>query len=298
MKHTWISIGALATCAWLSALSLADWDDDDLPPPPGAAVGDGQEGAPPAPPGAFRGGRPERGPPPPPDGRGRPGMGAGHPPPPGDSGLPEDWRALLRVLGDRRPDLAERVERMMLENPGAFAELFANSIVAELDGAGPQGPPLLRGLAGRGGHRPPLGGPGRPPFPPPGERPPPGRPGFGPPDGEMLRLRERDRDLERACRETADQLRGAGEGADHAQRERAREQLRQQVTEQFDLRTQMRAAELKRVEADLRRIQEALQRLSAEMERRARERDTIIARRVESLLSAEPAPKPPSDGDR
>lgn len=62
-------------------------------------------------------------------------------------------------------------------------------------------------------------------------------------------------------------------------------ELQAAVAEQFEARTALRMLEIEHHELELQLIQAAIQRMKTEVERRSGERDDIIRRRMEALLS-------------
>jgi hypothetical protein len=82
----------------------------------------------------------------------------------------------------------------------------------------------------------------------------------------------------------ARELRGrARDRAPSEGRERIREELRGSVSEDFEVRTEMRRVELERIEQELNRLRRAVDQIRHELEVRERERDVIIERRVKEL---------------
>ncbi len=215
--------------------------------------------------------------------------GPGGPPPPARAGLPEGpWRPspplepLLRLIAERRPELAERLERLRREAPERFQDVLLDALTIRLRDALDEAEAQPR----RPIDMPPRA-PGRPEQP--GE---PARIRGGEaegPFGETLlavrALDERQQRLEMRSHELAEQYRElrAGQQAGEPQ-QRIRDELAAVVKEQFEVRSQLRTFELQRIERDLQRLHETLERLQAELERRAHERESIIQRRIDQLL--------------
>jgi chaperonin cofactor prefoldin len=257
--------------AWDEASSVSH-DTPDPAPPPGDVPG--------APPPCGPGFGPPGGPGPRPGlGSGAPGMppcGPGMVPPgapgmapPGEPG--QRWDPLLRLLAERRPRLAERLVRLRERDPERFEDVIANAVGKRLERA------LDEEQARPGQERPRRP---RPPRPERAER------GHAPEmEGHVRELQEQQEKLERQSRELAGQLRRMQhEGAPEDQQQHAREELMQVVNQQFDVRTELRKAELERLEGDLHRIQERLDRIRGNLDRRQAERGEIVGRRMEQLL--------------
>ena len=229
--------------------------------------------------------------------------------PPGDASVqpplgPPFWRPagvrgdpLLRLVGARRPDLARRLAELRERSPARFREVVAEAFLSRLEEAldRAEGAPSYRGVPGHSEDRGPRGGrpgfsglgPGGPPGPGWGQR---GPSPLGPPPVEdeavEPRVRELERrvdELERQTRELVERTRGARE----ADRPAAREELRQRLREQFELRGELRKLHVGRMERQLRALQDHLERVRQELRQREAEREAIIERRLESLLSEE-----------
>jgi len=199
---------------------------------------------------------------------------------------------LLRLIGEQRPELAQRLERLRRESPDLFREVLLQALSARLEDAlnavgatpGVPGAESQPGGPPRDRHGADFGGPGGPP--PGGGR----GPGELSPElrGRLHELEERHAQLEARSREVAARLAGVrAQGAAEDVQDALREELRNVVREQFDVRSELRQIELQRIESELQRLREALQRLQRELERRDREREAIIDRRVEQLSGAE-----------
>lgn len=237
----------------------------------------------------------------PPGGPGRPGpegmMGPGGPP----------FGPLLRMLAQRKPQLAQRLERLRERDPSRFEDVLMDAFALRLDelldkaerehpaGTQPEGPrPSGKGmrLPGEGprppgeGMRPPMM-PGRPGGEMGGRASGPmaGMPGE-PVDPHMRELQERQEKLEARARELATKLRQP-EGAGPEDRKALRDELGRVVNEQFDVRSELRKTELSRIEQELNRLRERLERTRQDLEHRERERGAIIERRIEQLVGGD-----------
>ncbi len=205
------------------------------------------------------------------------------PEPPGPRGPEMEHGApplgpLPRLLAERRPEFAERLERLRARAPRRFAEVLVEVLLPRIEEAlneAERAPDeaQMPGPEGLGGPRAP-----HPPRPPGMERP------EALPPEAVTRLRElleRDGRLEVRSRELADALRPPRVRDLPADKvESMRTELNQVVKDQFDVRSELRKAELQRLERELDRIRELLERTQRELERRERERDTIIESRL------------------
>lgn len=281
-------VGAAMGCA----LPATAQERGDRPPPkdtmgqqPRAHPQPGPRGVPQVPPpgsqpGPWQGGPP--GPPPP----GTPSL-PGLPPPPGGQPPPGVFPpeppldALLRIIAAQRPELAERLVRAQQQSPEQFRSLVLEALLPRIESAleevernpapprqpgVPAGPPRGDGPAGR--------------FPMPPE----------PPSPEMqARIRELQRQhelLEVRSQELAQSLRARlADAKSEEETPRLREELNQVVSEQFQIRTELRKTELERIERELQKLREAVERVQQELEHREQERTAIIQRRIDQLLN-------------
>jgi hypothetical protein len=218
-----------------------------------------------------------------PDGPRPPGVGeAGLPGGPRPPVAPVD--ALLRLIAERRPELAKRLERMRRESPRRLREVVLDALTARLEEAlneaenSPERPVGPRG-EGRGVR----GGPGeRPGGRAIRERGLAERPEFR---QRVRELEEQHEQLERHSQELAQKLheQRAG-GAATEELDRLRDELTGVVQHQFEVRTELRKAELQRIEQELQRIREMVGNLQRELEHREKEREAIIQKRIDQLL--------------
>jgi len=276
--------------AGFAASAVADDPPAAQPPPPPAPAAPRPEPAVPGQPGPSE----------PAVGIGQPGGPPGPGPEPSQQeGLfpPYPWRPLLRYLRERRPELADRLERLRDRDPEGFRRVILDAFMLRLEEALAQ----EEGRPGPPGRQPRAPEQGRAQFPP-GAGGPPGRGPVGPggPAGAPLppgpdeffprvqELQKRHEQLEMRSRELAEHLRaGRFEPVPPEERERLRAELERTVNEQFDVRTELRRIDLERIERDLQRLHERVDSLRRELERRQRERAGIIERRIQQLLGDE-----------
>lgn len=256
----------------------------------GATVTSAQErGQPPGPPPRGEPGQMQPPPPPGPEGPRSPAPppSPGEPdrplPPPGP-GRPPFPDPLLRLLGERRPELAERLERLRQRSPEKFREVIFEAFVSRLEeyltaaesGAGnePEGPGRPPGAAG------PRFGPGReaglrrgPEGPPPEDR------------ARVEELEKRQAELEHRSHELARRAHESRRaGGSPEELDGLRNELRMVLNEQFDARTALRKLELEHISRQLTHLRSVLERIERDLEQRERERTAIIDRRTEQLL--------------
>jgi hypothetical protein len=107
------------------------------------------------------------------------------------------------------------------------------------------------GFGGHGGFSGTMPGPGQPPgmYSPRG-----GWESLEQNDPEMFKLLQADNNLDRECRELADQFQRAPKD----QREAIKQKLEKAVTAHFEVRQQRRALDLKRLEEELKRLREMI----------------------------------------
>ena len=99
------------------------------------------------------------------------------------------------------------------------------------------------------------------------------------------KLHRRHEELERRSHDLAAELRELRERGEHSERQaELMEALARTVNEHFDLRTELREFELRRIHGELEHLQKAVEEMRGDLERRARERDSIVERRVRMLL--------------
>lgn len=117
-------------CAW--ALPALGQEAGGQPRPPSAPDSPALDQPPPEPP-----------PPPPPTPRPEPGIPGGPRPPEPDGVAPPPTPRpsapridpLLRLIAERRPELAERLERLRRESPARFREVVLDALTARLEEA-------------------------------------------------------------------------------------------------------------------------------------------------------------------
>ena len=231
------------------------------PMPPG-----GPEGPPP-PPGGWPGGRPPWSGHHAPHGYGSPegGLGMG----PGGLPMPPPPFPMLRIIAERRPELAARLENLMRNSPEKFEEVLAKALMFQLESA--------------------LNDVDDEPAPRDGKHPvPPGEPGPGPDQrsheaqAKMRELIEKQDQLELQSRTLAEKLRATG--LSDADKQSLREELRRTIEEQFEVRSTLRQHELERLQKEIERLQAGVARVQAELDKRGKEKEAIIKHRVEQLL--------------
>ncbi|HUU98681.1 MAG TPA: hypothetical protein VM487_23350 [Phycisphaerae bacterium] len=99
------------------------------------------------------------------------------------------------------------------------------------------------------------------------------------------KLHRRHEELERRSHDLAAELRELRERGEQSERQpELMEALEHAVNEHFDLRTELREFELRRIHGELEHLQKAVEEMRGDLERRARERDSIVERRVRTLL--------------
>jgi hypothetical protein len=102
--------------------------------------------------------------------------------------------------------------------------------------------------------------------------------GYGPPpDPEMVKLAEKEGNLER---EIADLNGQFHQTPDAEQKEKIKAELRETIAKQFDVRQERRRLELKRLEEQLKHMREVI-------ERRDKAKGQIIDRHLSELLGVE-----------
>jgi septum formation topological specificity factor MinE len=98
-------------------------------------------------------------------------------------------------------------------------------------------------------------------------------------DPEMIRLTQREQELDRKSRDLSDQLRrGRNVGAD--QKEQIKKQLADVVSRHFDVRQERRELELKRMEDEI-------ERLRATVKSYREKREAAVQRRLSQLMDVD-----------
>ena len=259
---------------------------------PAFGQGQGERFQPPTAPDRPAMNQPPPEPPRPPPAEPGPGMPDG-PRPPGVPGVEPPggprppiapFDPLLRLIAERRPELAERLERLRRESPRRLREVVLDALTSRLEEAlneaerSPERPigPRGEGREARGGPGERLGAAAQ------RERGPAERPEFR---QRMRELEEQHEQLERQSQELAQQLREQRTGGAAAgELDRLREELTGVVKHQFEVRTELRKAELQRIERELQRMREMVEKLQRELEQREKEREAIIQKRIDQLL--------------
>ncbi|MCH8804937.1 MAG: hypothetical protein IH986_02475 [Planctomycetes bacterium] len=216
---------------------------------------------------------------------------------------------LIQTLAERRPELARRLERLRRESPERFRDLITDALAVRIEDvlrrerqhtAPPTQTPLgferqptwrrairseprLRGVFEA--------------APEPGPVPTP----FGATRSEDLfdvelglpssklaqrhqHLQNQHNQLEQDTQRLVERIRSRSATGEHGAHAELRETLARTVHEHFQVRTELRQAELDRIDAELQRLRETVEVLRRDFERRSRERDAIIEKRIRKLL--------------
>ena len=192
---------------------------------------------------------------------------------------------LLRLIGERRPELVERLTALRDQSPDEFHRVLVEALLAQLEGP-------LGDAEQRPGRRAPGIGVGRRDGPQVGGR---GRAGgFGGsrggwdepgPPARVRELEEQHERLEVQSHDLAARLRELrAQEREPEEQQRLREELAGVVKQQFEVRSELRRAELERVQRELSRLQGALEKLERELQQREKERESIIERRLQQLV--------------
>lgn len=178
---------------------------------------------------------------------------------------------LLRLLAERRPELAERLGRLRRRSPERFRRVLLEALTDRLEerlNEMERGEPLPLE---------PLGPEGVPPA----ERP-------GPPEEHRIRVRdleERQGRLEARSHELAQRWRELERpDANAEERRRLHDELERVVQEQFNVRSELRRVELERLGHELRRLHEMVERMERDLAEREQQRAQIVERRMRQLL--------------
>lgn len=202
----------------------------------------------------------------------------------------EQWSSLLRGVKERRPELAERLNKMLKNNPKHLEDVLMRALMGQLESALERQERGERGAADRSPR--PARDRVRPERPERARRPErhrtPARPreerareALASRIGE-LRAMHLDREVEsrRLASELRKRLHVALRPRDQ---ENLRVRLHETVSEHFELRSELRRIDLSRIEDELARLREAVEQLRVELEHRQRERGAIIKRRIREL---------------
>ncbi len=213
---------------------------------------------------------------------------------------------LIQTLAERRPDLARRLERLRRESPERFRDLITDALAVRIEdvlrrerqhtapptqtplGFDPQ-PTWRRAI--RSEPRLP-GVPEAAPEPGPVPTPPEAKPHANPFDmaerstfgKRNQHLQNRHEQLEQNTQRLVERLRSRSAPGRHGAHAELRETLARTVHEHFQVRTELRQAELDRIDAELQRLRETVEILRRDFERRLRERDAIVEKRIRTLL--------------
>lgn len=194
-----------------------------------------------------------------------------------------DW--LLPAIAERRPELAERLQQMRKHAPERFHRLLVDALIMRLEEA-----------AQREEHRPFRSG-ARLAHDRPSEHrewDEAERELRGPHaviEREMKELHQRNEELEHRSAELAQryrELREQGRPELEAEFDEVRHHIAETVEQHFEVRTELRRMEFRRVEMELDRMREVLERIRHDLERREHARGAIIKRRIGQLLGEDP----------
>ncbi|MBU0639501.1 MAG: hypothetical protein KKB50_11600 [Planctomycetes bacterium] len=190
------------------------------------------------------------------------------------------WEPLIRGVAERRPELARRLKRLQMHDPGRFHDVLMEALMFRLED-------VLNEAEEQAGER---DGPQHAP-PEPGMAPRPEMPEH---EREFQRrldeLHQRHQELERRSQELAGHARRLQEREGEPspeEREHLLNELRQVTNEQFEVRTELRRVELERIERELQHLREMIEQRHHDLERRERERETITERRIRQLIGEE-----------
>jgi len=175
--------------------------------------------------------------------------------------------AMLNVIEQRRPELAQRLRELRERSPEKFHAVLLDALMLRLETV------LNEEMDDATGE-------GRMPARPGGERPAPERPGQ--PPERVRELQQKQAELEQRSRELSEKLRSLA--ADSPERKQGREDLQRVLNEQFEVRSNLRRFEIERVERELEHLRGAVERLRADLTTREKERAAIIDRRMEQLV--------------
>lgn len=188
---------------------------------------------------------------------------------------------LLPLIARDHPDLAERLTRLRESSPEEFERVLADALAIRFEEAHErhtqESVPSERGT--------------RPPGRPPGPRwdKPEAREQQASFEREMHELQRRNEELEQRSAELVRryrELRGRPEES-REERDAVRRRIEEAVEEHFNVRTELRSHELRRVELELDHLREMVERIRGDVERREQARGSIIERRLQQLLGQE-----------
>ncbi len=188
---------------------------------------------------------------------------------------------LLPLIARDHPELAERLTRLRESSPEEFERVLGDALAIRF------GEALERhtqeSMPSERGPRPP----GRPPGPRRDE--PEAREQQARFEREMHELQRRNEELGQRSAEFVRRYRESRERPEESREERdsLRRRIEETVEEHFNVRAELRAHELRRVEAELDHLREMVERIRDEVERRAQARGSIIERRLQQLLGEE-----------
>ena len=185
---------------------------------------------------------------------------------------------LLPLIEKDHPDLAHRLVQLRDQAPQEFERVLGDALAIRFEEA----------LARRGQRPMPPGGP-HPPGTPSGPKwdEPEAREQHARFEREMQELQGRNEELERHSAELTrryHELRERPEPELREEQAELRRRIEETVEQHFDVRTELREIELRRVEMELDRLREMVERIRDDVERREQARGSIIERRLRQLL--------------
>jgi hypothetical protein len=216
------------------------------------------------------------------------------PPEPADWPRAEFLERIMPLVGERHPELAERLRRLRQRSPEEFRRVLADALAVRLDEALNQHgdrpvPPRWRE---RGSQFPGrteeirterlVRRSGRPEREVPRHHEP-----LEALEREMQELHRHNEELERRSVELAqrfNELREREGPESEEARARVRRAIEETTEEHFNVRTELRRIELRRIETELDRLHGMLERIRQDLERREHSRGVIIERRLHQLL--------------
>ena len=190
---------------------------------------------------------------------------------------------ILPLIEEGHPDLAARLEKMREESPEQFERIVADALAIRFDEAMRRHPSRKREAADPRPDRKPV----FPPSPRKWDDPARGPDGPPPPDEKVNELHRRDQVLDQETTALAEQYRSLSDDAgqeSEQKRRQLRQKIEQHVREHFQVRTELRYAELQQLEHELQRLREMMERISSDLKRREASRDAIVERRVATVV--------------
>ncbi|MBU0618479.1 MAG: hypothetical protein KKI02_12245 [Planctomycetes bacterium] len=190
---------------------------------------------------------------------------------------------LLPLIAQDHPDLAHRLVQLRDKAPQEFERVLGDALAIRFEEA----------LARRGqrpmppGGPQPSDGPGGPEWVDPQLRSDPVAQFFA---HKTRELERRNEELERRSMELVERYneqRQRCEPEAHVERDELRRRIEETVAEHFNVRTELREIELRRVEMELDRLRQMVERIRDDVKRREQARGSITERRLRQLLGEE-----------